>query len=257
MSLLEGRGLSLSLGGNRILSQVDLDLEAGEMLGLIGPNGAGKSSLLKLLAGLIPSEAGTVRLAGRMLQEFSPAQRAKRISWLAQRAEVNWPVSVETLIELGRAPHLQPWEQASERDCEIIESTLERTELNTLRQRPCNTLSGGELARVLLARALATRSEILLADEPVAALDLAHQLDMMSLLADYCRQGHSVILVLHDLPLAAHFCNRLQLLHQGQTLAVGNASEVLNARNLETAYQVRHTGTVDPDSFNIPWQRVR
>ncbi|MDJ0805727.1 MAG: ABC transporter ATP-binding protein [Gammaproteobacteria bacterium] len=256
MTLIAGEGLSLNLGGQRILDQVDIRLEPGEMLGLIGPNGAGKSSLLKLLTGLHHAERGTLRITGRAGSDLTREQRSRRIAWLGQQREVHWPLSVETLIELGRAPHLGPWEQPSAEDREIIERVIEQTDLRSLRRRPFNTLSGGEQARVLLARALATEPQILLADEPIAALDIAHQLDMLTLLSRYCREGRGVILVLHDLPLAAHFCDRLQLLHQGRTLAVGSAGAVLSAQHLKTAYQVIPTSAYTSETFAIPWQRI-
>lgn len=256
MSLLQGKGLSLTLGGHKILDQVDIELRAGEMLGLIGPNGAGKSSLLKILAGLHTADSGTLQLDGHPYSAIPLVQRSQRITWLSQQAEVHWPLSVETLIELGRAPHLAPWEQPSAKDLDAIERVIQETDLQALRKRPFNTLSGGEQARVLLARALATEPQILLTDEPVAALDLAHQLDVMTLLSNYCGAGQSVIVVLHDLSLAAHFCDRLQLLHNRKVLAVGNAESVLSPEHLMAAYQVRPQKTATGDPFAIPWQRI-
>lgn len=256
MNLLQGKGLSLSLGGRKILDQVDIQLQPGEMLGLIGPNGAGKSSLVKILAGLHRADSGTLQLSNEPYSSISPTLRARRIAWLSQQGEVHWPLSVETLIELGRIPHLAPWEQPSQKDRQAIERVMDETNLQTLRERPFNTLSGGEQARVLLARALATEPEILLADEPVAALDLAHQLDVMSLLTDYCRAGRGVIVVLHDLPLAAHFCHRLQLLHHGKVLAVGKSEAVLSPEHLMTAYHIRTKAIQTADPFAIPWQRI-
>lgn len=256
MSLLQGEGLSLTLGGRNILDQVDIELQPGEMLGLIGPNGAGKSSLLRLIAGLLEANAGSLQLGDGPFSTIPLAQRARRIAWLTQQGEVHWPLSVETLIELGRVPHLAPWEQPAEKDREAIERVIGETDLQALRQRRFNTLSGGEQARVLLARALATEPEILLADEPVAALDLAHQLDVMSLLSSYCKEGRGVIVVLHDLSLAAHFCHRLQLLHRGKVLAVGSAESVLSPEHLLTAYQVRPLKTAAGDPFAIAWQRT-
>ncbi|MEN8167394.1 MAG: ABC transporter ATP-binding protein [Pseudomonadota bacterium] len=256
MKLLQGMALSLTLGGRKILDRVDISLQSGEMLGLIGPNGAGKSSLLRLIAGLRAANAGSLQLGDGPFPTIPPAQRARRIAWLAQQGEVHWPLSVETLIELGRVPHLAPWEQPAEKDREAIERVIEETDLQALRYRPFNSLSGGEQARVLLARALATEPEILLADEPVAALDLAHQLDVMSLLSRYCSEGRGVIVVLHDLSLAAHFCHRLQLLHYGKTLAVGSAESVLSPEHLLTAYRVRPMKTATGDPFAIAWQRI-
>jgi iron complex transport system ATP-binding protein len=256
MILLQGRGLSLNLGGRRILDGVDIELRSAEMLGLIGPNGAGKSTLLKLLAGLLEPDTGNLVLGGRHYPELPSEQRARRIAWLAQQGEVHWPITVETLLELGRAPYLSPWQRPTGKDRQVIERVLTECDLSALRNRPVDTLSGGERARVLLARALVTEPQVLLADEPVAALDPAHQLDMLSLLANYCTIDRGVILILHDLSLAAHFCQRLQLLHQGRTLAVGSAESVLSTDNLQTAYRIRPVQTQASGPFAIPWQRI-
>lgn len=256
MNLLQGSNLSLSLGGQIILNQVDIQLKPGEMLGLIGPNGAGKSSLLKILAGLIPPDSGILLLQERPFAAIPPNQRARQMAWLAQQGEVHWPLTVENLIELGRIPHLSHWQKPTQKDREVIEQVMEQTDLKALRQRRFDTLSGGEKARALLARALAAEPKILLVDEPVAALDLAHQLDVMSLLSNYCNAGRGVIVVLHDLSLAAHFCHRLQLLHNGRVLAMGSAESVLNPEHLLTAYQIRPRKTTEGDLFAIPWQRI-
>lgn len=256
MTLLQGKKLTLGLGGRQILAGVDIELRAGEMLGLIGPNGAGKSTLLKLLAGLWEPDAGELRLGEQEYSGIPPEQRGRRIAWLPQQGEVHWPVAVETLLELGRAPHLSPWQKPSEHDRQAIERVLTECELTELRERSFDTLSGGERARVLLARALVTEPQVLLADEPVAALDPAHQLDMLSLLSNYCTADRGVILVLHDLSLAAHFCHRLHLLHRGRTLACGDAQIVLSEQNLETTYRIRLREGVRPNPFSLSWQRI-
>ena len=256
MKLLQGQGLSLTLDGRQILDDIDIELRAGEMLGLIGPNGAGKSTLLKLLAGLLEPDAGMLLLGEQAYPNVPPEQRARRIAWLAQQGEVHWPVTVETLLELGRAPHLSPWQKPTEQDRAVIERVLGECDLTTLRERTVDTLSGGERARVLLARALAIEPQILLADEPVAALDPAHQLDMLSLLENYCSEGRGVILVLHDLALAAHFCHRLQLVHQGKTLTSGSVEAVLSPEHLHRAYRIQLREDMIQSPFTLPWQRV-
>jgi iron complex transport system ATP-binding protein len=162
------------------------------------------------------------------------------------------------LVELGRAPHLESWQHLGPEDRAIIERVIVQTDLLAFRHRPFDTLSGGEQARVLLARALVTEPDILLADEPVAALDPAHQLDVMQLLSDHCEAGQSVIVVLHDLTLAAHYCHRLQLLYEGTTLADGDVDAVLTDDNLATAYAIE---LVEPEEtgfapFELPWRRL-
>ena len=259
MSLLGGKGLYVSRGQRKILKDVDIELQAGEMLGLIGPNGAGKSTLLRLLAGVIKADAGELTLDGKPMVSIPQPERARRIAYLPQLSEIAWPMSVERIVELGRTPHLEPWQEPGEADRTIIEQVMHQTDLMTFRDRAFNTLSGGEQARVLLARAMVTQPDILLADEPVSALDPAHQLDVMELLRQHCESGHSVIVVLHDLSLAAHYCHRLQLLHRGSTLAEGLAEAVLNEKNLADAYDIALTqangNTLKPTS--MPWQRIQ
>ena len=258
MSLLRGTALSLVFENQPILQAVDIELKRGEMLGLIGPNGAGKSSLLRCLAGLNQTDSGTLQLGKQRFRDVPHSERARRIAYLPQQTEVHWPLSVKRIIELGRIPHLEPWGKLSERDQQVIERVIADADLLPFCHRPFNTLSGGERARVLLARALASEPEILLADEPVAALDPAHQLDVMAMLTEHCSQGNAVIVVLHDLRLAAHFCQRLQLLHQGRTLAVGKPGEVLTPDNLENAYQIHlpDTQSAIDTLLNSTWKRI-
>ncbi|MCU7905249.1 MAG: ATP-binding cassette domain-containing protein [Candidatus Thiodiazotropha sp. (ex Epidulcina cf. delphinae)] len=258
MNLLRGESLSVNRQGRPILTAVDITLKCGEMLGLIGPNGAGKSTLLRLLAGVIEADEGILSLEDNPVSAITHRERARRIAYLPQLSEIAWPMSVERLVELGRIPHLDPWQHPGPQDRAIIERVIARTDLQPFRRRAFNTLSGGEQARVVLARALVTEPNILLADEPVSALDPAHQLDVMTLLSEHCQAGQSVIVVLHDLSLAAHYCHRLQLLHQGATLAVGSAEAVLTPGNLKTAYAIAINQTAEEtlSPFRLPWRRL-
>lgn len=256
--MLLGESISLSRDGRPILDDVEIRLARGEMLGLIGPNGAGKSTLLRILAGVLEADEGALLLNDKPLASLSRQERARRIAYLPQLSSIAWPLSVERLVELGRTPHLEPWQHPGPGDRAIIERVIVQTDLLALRHRPFDTLSGGEQARVLLARALVSEPDILLADEPVAALDPAHQLDVMQLLSEHCETGQSVIVVLHDLTLAAHYCHRLQLLLEGATLADGEVDEVLTDDNLADAYAIE---LVESDNggyppFVLPWRRL-
>ncbi|MES9936611.1 MAG: ABC transporter ATP-binding protein [Sedimenticola sp.] len=254
MNRLEGRGLRVEIARNAILQETDLRLAPGELLGLIGPNGAGKSTLLRGLAGLLEPTAGDIALDGEALQSYRPEIRARKIAYLAQNGETHWPIRVQRLVELGRTPHLSAWQRPDGRDKEIVQDVMRATDTWSLRERIFSTLSGGERMRALIARALAVEPEIILADEPVAALDMAHQLDVMELLLNHCSSGGSAIVVLHDLPLAAHYCHRLQLLHNGRTLAEGAPSEVLSEQNLARAYNLVPRGEgFSADTFRLPW----
>jgi iron complex transport system ATP-binding protein len=256
--MLSGENLTLYRNDWVILDGVDINLNRGEMLGLIGPNGAGKSTLLRLLAGVLQPDAGRIQIDGKPIDRLSRQERARRVAYLPQLNQVAWPLSVERLVELGRTPHLESWQQPGAEDRAIIERVIVQTDLLALRERRFDTLSGGEQARVLLARALVTEPDILLADEPTAALDPAHQLDLMQLLSDHCEAGQSVIVVLHDLTLAAHFCHRLQLLFEGATLAQGTPDEVLNEENLADAYEIEPAEAEENilSPFRLPWRRL-
>ncbi|MCW8906674.1 MAG: ABC transporter ATP-binding protein [Sedimenticola sp.] len=256
MMRLQGKDLSVSLGGRAILDGLEFRLQAGEMLGLIGPNGAGKTTLLRLLAGLVEKQRGELEIDGEAAASVPLQERARRIAYLAQSGDAQWPLSVERIIALGRLPHLGNWQQPGELDEKLIRQVMRQTDVMAFRERAVNTLSGGERARVLLARALVTEPRVLLADEPVAALDLAHQLEVMALLRNYCAEGGAVVVVLHDLRLAAHYCHRLQLIHDGRTLADGTAQQVLSPDNLKQAFgiRLREDGGTLEQAFELPWE---
>jgi ABC-type cobalamin/Fe3+-siderophores transport system ATPase subunit len=258
MSLLQANNISLSIGDTSILNTVNLELNAGELLGLIGPNGAGKSTLLRTMAGLTQLDSGSILLDDCNLLEMKLKTRAHKIAYLAQNGPVHWPLIVERVIELGRLPHLDGWQQPSYQDMELINRIMQQTDVEHLRGRIFDTLSGGEAMRVLLARALVTEPMILLADEPVAALDPAHQLKVMQLLRDHCDSGGAAIVVLHDLALASHFCDRLQLLNDGKTIAEGNSAIVLSEKNLSEVYGIKANPglTSETDAFSLPYQKV-
>lgn len=257
MTALSATGLALEVDRRWLLREVDFELKPGEMLGLIGPNGAGKTTLLRLLTGLISPTSGQIRLSGAPLASTPARVRARTIAYLPQNTVAHWPVTVERILELGRIPHLESWTRPGPADERVIESVMRRTDIVPLRDRPINTLSGGERARVLLARALVTEPAVLLADEPVAALDPSHQMDVMALIREHCASGRSAVVVLHDLRLAAHYCDRLQLLLDGATLAAGRPAAVITDAHLQQAFgvQVRHPGQSLLEAFNLNWKK--
>ena len=254
--MLQVESIEVTLGRQSIVRGVDLNVEHGEMLGLLGPNGAGKSTLLRSILQLIPQDRGNVRLEGRFVHTIPVQERSRKIAYLAQQGPMYWPLSVERLVSLGRFPHLSSWQHLSSHDQDIVETTLYQTDLWHLRQRTITTLSGGERTRALLARALAVDAPLLLADEPVAALDPAHQLQIMQLLRQYSDTGHSVIVVMHDLTLAARYCHRLALMHEGKLIASGSAQEVLRPEHLATVYKIDARYGPDDDFYIIPWQQL-
>lgn len=256
MTLLSAENLLVRLGGRTILSGVDLGVLRAEVVGLIGPNGAGKTTLLRTLCGLLRPDRGRVLLDGAPLASLSSAARARKMAYFAQSAAIYWPMTVARVVALGRLPYLGPWQQPGPDDFTAMESAMADCEVTTLADRPVSELSGGERARAMLARALASEPQLLLADEPVAGLDPYHQLQVMELMSARARRGMGVVVVLHDLALAARFCDRLVLLAGGELAAAGPPAEVLKPDLLERVYGVRMgTAIVDGERLLVPWTR--
>ncbi|NND91434.1 MAG: ABC transporter ATP-binding protein [Granulosicoccus sp.] len=254
---MQATTVSISRATRRLVARVSLDVYAGELVGLIGPNGAGKSTLLAALAGVDQDIHGTIELDGQHLHTFSAYERALKISWVEQQGAIHWPVTVERLVMLGRIPHLPAWGRVSDQDREAVENALRVCDCNALRQRRVTTLSGGERARVLLARALVAEPELLCADEPIATLDLGHQLQTMQLLRDFARNERAAIVVLHDLSLAARYCDRLYLMHEGTMAASGEVASVLTAQNLAAVYGVSVISGCETVPWVVPVERLR
>jgi iron complex transport system ATP-binding protein len=235
---LEAQNIAVRFGQAAVLRSVDLAVASEEMVGLIGPNGSGKTTLLRVLANLRAPDGGSVTLDGRDLAAVGERELAKKIAYLAQGGDVHWSMRVEALVGLGRLPHRRAFRDRARSDTAAIERAMNAADIMQLRDRTMAHLSGGERVRVLLARALAVEAALLLADEPVAALDPLHQLRVMELLRDAARGGTGVIVVLHDLSLAARFCYRLVLIAGGEIVAEGRPADVLTPANLARAYGV-------------------
>jgi iron complex transport system ATP-binding protein len=246
--------IAVRFGRTQVLEGVRLAVRAGEMIGLIGPNGSGKTSLLRVIANLRAPDAGTVRYGGQSAGELGARELARRISYLAQGGSVHWPMRVEALVALGRLPHRRPMQGLDAVDREAIERAMAACDVVPFRSRTMAEVSGGERLRVLLARALAVEADVLLADEPIAALDPLHQLQVMELLHASARAGRGVVVVLHDLALAARYCDRLVLLAGGGVLVEGPPAEVLSDAHITTAYGVDVVrGERDGVPFLLPW----
>ncbi len=239
MKCLRVDNLSLELGGSLILSGISATLNRGEMVGLIGPNGAGKSSLLRSILGLVKINNGSIIVDDTDINALSLKQRARKMAYAAQGAPVYWPLTVEHIIGLGRMPHLNPWQKIRPSDRDIINDAMIKTDCTHLKGRSVMTLSGGERARVLLARVLATKAPYVMADEPVAALDPAHQLGVMNILKELASSDCGVLVVMHDLSLAARYCDRIILLNEGKMIGQDKPDIMLNDDNLADVFSVR------------------
>lgn len=232
MTLLSVENLSVTRRGRDILKGVSLEIAEGEVVGLIGPNGAGKTTLMRAGLGLIESEGAS------NLATLTSRERAKQAAWLPQARELAWPVDVETVVTLGRLPHLAMGQRPGAEDKAAIDQAIEDMSLSEMRQRTVTRLSGGEQARVLIARTLAQKTPLVVADEPIAGLDPAHQIATMKIFEGLAKRGKAVLVSLHDLGLAVRHCTRLVLLCNGEIKSDGPAARVLSPANLSAHFGI-------------------
>jgi len=233
MSILKVIDLSVGFGSFKVLNNINLLVDPGLNI-IIGANGCGKTSLLRVIAGLLPATKGQVLFGQNDLLAMKPNDRANIISYLAQNPKVHWPLLVENLVALARTNIRETPQQTKS----IIAQAMADCNVLQFAKRPMDKLSGGERARVLLARALAVQADLLLVDEPTAALDPAQQLSMMKILATEGDRGKIVLCVMHDLPLAARFATNLILLDNGQVTAIGKPEEVLTSKQCAAAFNL-------------------
>jgi len=232
------RDLHVRLKSREVLAGVAFTGHAGEMTAVIGPNGAGKTTLLRALAGLLPSSAGVALLDGRPGAEWPPQELARALADLPQERIVHWALGARAVVALGRLPHQPMGAGESAADAHAIGAALAAMDVTHLQGRPVLEMSGGERARVLVARALAQEPRVLLADEPAAGLDPAHQLTLFRHLTALAAAGRTVVVALHDLSLAARFCHRIVLMQAGRAVAAGAPEDVLTREHLAAVYGI-------------------
>jgi iron complex transport system ATP-binding protein len=253
--MIRTENISYAVNGTEIVQQVSLSIQPGEFVGIIGPNGAGKTTLLKLLGGVLSPTSGCVYLNDEPLNRTPPRAVARQIAVVPQDTRMDFGFTVWQVVMMGRHPHLGRFDIEGSQDFGLVNDALAQVAATHLAERSITTLSGGERQRVFLAKALAQQSQILLLDEPIAALDLRHQLNVLALLRQLCRADKAVLVVLHDLNLAARFCDQLALIHQGRIVAYDTPEEVLTESTMRDIYEIdaviRHDPLIDTISITV------
>lgn len=248
-SMLRYDGICFAYRGAGLFEGFDLEIDEGEMTAVLGPNGSGKTTLVKLAVGRLKPSRGTVHLDGGRLLDLPARQRARIVSVVPQESHLAFDFTVREVVLMGRAPHLGLFGLDTECDREVSREAMERTEVDHLAERSFHSLSGGERQRVIVARALAQQPRLLLLDEPTAFLDLKHRLAVYDLLTRLNRErGITVVVVSHDINLAARHCRRLVLLRRGAMAADGSPDEVLTPENIRRVYEVEVDVRLDPET---------
>jgi iron complex transport system ATP-binding protein len=247
--------VSVALGKRRVLDDIDVTLRGGRVTAILGPNGAGKSTLVKAAAALLPA-TGTIRLGADAVAAMAPRQRARVLGYLPQDASVHWNIAARDIVALGRLPHRSAHAAPSPADEAAIDAALAATATTSLATRPIAELSGGERARVLLARVLAGQPRFLLADEPLASLDPAHQIDILARLRSVAANGSGVAIVLHDIVQAGRVADDVLILKAGRIAAFGAAADILTPAVLEPVFDVAFGTVPGAHPICIPIGRV-
>jgi iron complex transport system ATP-binding protein len=253
-AFLSAQGLSVTLGGRGVLHDVSLALSTGHLVALVGPNGAGKTTLLRALAGLVVSK-GVVFVGGSALSALSLRERARRFAYLPQGHVVHWPLPARDIVALGRYPHgaTDPT-RLTARDAEAVGRAMQAADVVDLGERPVTELSGGERSRVALARVFAVEAPVILADEPTSSLDPRHQLDVMRTLRAAADGGTLVIVVTHDLGLAARFADQVLVLSNGHLVSQGTAGEALSDQVMAEVFRVSaYRAEYRQEAVIVPW----
>jgi iron complex transport system ATP-binding protein len=238
--ILDARDIYLNFRGKYILSNISFKVAAGEFFVIIGPNGAGKTSLVKILSGLQKAQQGSVTVKGKNISGYTRRSLSQIMAIVPQQMEVGFPFTVAETVIMGRTPHLGILGMESENDFHIAEEAMKFTEVSHLSDRKLFQLSGGELQRVIIARAICQQPEIILLDEPTTALDPAHQLKIMDLMEKFRREhGTTIVMVSHDLNLASMYGDQLLLIKEGRVVKTGDPRSVLNKQLLEESYGCR------------------
>jgi iron complex transport system ATP-binding protein len=256
-TFLTAQGVSVTLAGRMVLKDVSLALSPGHLVALVGPNGAGKTTLLRALAGLVPA-TGAIDVGGEALSSLRLSQRARRFAYLPQGHLVHWPLPAQDIVALGRYPHgaTDP-ARLSPDDAEAVLRAMQATDVVELRERRVTELSGGERSRVALARVFAVEAPVILADEPTSSLDPRHQIDVMKTLRAAADQGTLVVVVTHDLGLAARFADTVLVLSDGRLVSQGAPTEALSEQVMADVFRISaYRAEYQREAVIVPWAEI-
>ena len=256
-AFLAAQGLNVKLAGRAVLNDISLSLSRRHLVALVGPNGAGKTTLLRALAGLLPSD-GAIHVGGEALSSLALRDRARRFAYLPQGHIVHWPLPARDIVALGRYPHgaTDP-ARLSPKDSEAVLRAMQATDVVAFADRRVTELSGGERSRVALARVLAVEAPVILADEPTASLDPRHQFDVMKSLRAAADRGVLVILVTHDLGLAARFADHLLVLREGRLVAQGAPAAALSEQVMADVFRISaYRAEFEREAVIVPWAEI-
>lgn len=251
MTSLVANKVSVQAGDTLLVQDASLSIKPGELVAILGANGAGKTSLLRTLLGITKASNGSALLNGEDCFEMSPTKRARMVSYLPQRRPLAWPLRVRDVIALGRFAHGAALGRLSSVDAAAVEEAIESCKLGRLQDRNTDNLSGGELARVHFARAIAAKAPLLIADEPVAELDPRHQILVADLIRQFVDDGGGALVVLHEVALAARIADRLIWMKNGRVIAQGTPLDTLNPKTMADVYGVRAHVQSDGSGFDI------
>ena len=256
-AFLTARGLNVTLAGRLVLKDVSLALSSGHLVALVGPNGAGKTTLLRALAGLVPSD-GAIEVGSAALSSLSLRERARRFAYVPQGHVVHWPLAARDIVALGRYPHgaTDP-ARLTPKDTEAVLRAMQATDVMEFSERRVTELSGGERSRVALARVLAVEAPVILADEPTASLDPRHQFDVMKSLRASADKGVLVIVVTHDLGLAARFADTVLVLSDGRLVSQGAPAEALSEKVMGEVFRISaYRAEYQREAVIVPWAEI-